>query len=124
MTAVLRVSARRNPRRNPVGRLGLRLDLHLVSRRVGSAVFGPRPRILRPDVTCPRPSGATRPVERAQSHGSGEGGSDPPEKSYGAPAALPKSPAIGGRSLPHRAVCRPWCLPNPSGRPGRPLPLA
>jgi len=100
MTTVLGVCVRRTLRRNPVGRLPLRLSLHLRSNQPRPAVFGPRPRGLRPDFDGPRPSGATRPAEAAQCHGSGEGGSDPLEKSYGAPAALQRSRRIGGRSLP------------------------
>ena len=55
MTAVLGVCVRRTLRRNPVGRLPLRLSLHLRSHQPRRAVFGPGSRGLRPDFDRPRP---------------------------------------------------------------------
>ena len=116
------LAARRRLRRNPVGRLPLRLSLRLRSHQPGPAAFGPRPRGLRPDFDGPRPNGATRPVERAQCHGSGEGGSDPrverprpfaPRRHP--PGSLPPSPWIcpGSASTSHVAATPPtaaWTL--------------
>ena len=102
MTAVLGVLVRRTLRRNPVGRLPLRLSLHLRRHQPRPAVFGPRPRGLRPDFDGRRPSGATRPAETAQCHGSGEGGSDPLSRRCRPLALVGPQRVLGGRSLPRR----------------------
>ena len=94
---------RRDPRRNPVGRLGSRLGFRLVDCRAIPPNQDAGPRGLRPSF-CE--SHRPRPDDSLASERSAEGqareGATPSKSRTGAPAALPGSRRIGGRSLPRR----------------------